>query len=130
MRRAGFSLDLTSFTFVSLHAPSRFSQHSEQRVIQLLSPEETRVYPVAVHPDVVFTPSIWRRFSDRLLIENIDKRKPVGRVVTKYEPSSNLLPDAGVCFDIGHARQVDPTMTEATLLLQNFGAHTCRSSRQ
>jgi hypothetical protein len=32
-----------------------------------------------------------------------------------------LLPDARFCFDIGHARQIDPTMTEASLLLQAFG---------
>ena len=33
----------------------------------------------------------------------------------------DLLPAARFCFDIGHARQVDPTMTEASLLLQTFG---------
>src|SRR5207244_3626904 len=25
-----------------------------------------------------------------------------------------------LCFDLGHARQVDPTMTEATLILKRF----------
>jgi hypothetical protein len=32
----------------------------------------------------------------------------------------SYLPDASICFDIGHARQVDPTMSEATAILQCF----------
>jgi endonuclease IV len=31
------------------------------------------------------------------------------------------LPDATFCFDIGHARQYDATMTEAYLILREFG---------
>ncbi len=31
-----------------------------------------------------------------------------------------LLPEATFCFDIGHARQFDSTMTEAYLLLKAF----------
>jgi hypothetical protein len=32
------------------------------------------------------------------------------------------LPEASFCFDIGHARQVDPTMSEAALILRRFGS--------
>src|SRR5438132_11982217 len=31
------------------------------------------------------------------------------------------FPDASFCCDLGHARQVDPTMAEATTILQRFG---------
>jgi len=31
------------------------------------------------------------------------------------------LPNAKLCFDIGHARQVDMTMTEAYRILRDFG---------
>ncbi len=31
-----------------------------------------------------------------------------------------MLPNASLCFDIGHARQVDPTMMEAWSILQSF----------
>jgi hypothetical protein len=31
-----------------------------------------------------------------------------------------LLPNAFLCFDIGHARQIDPTMSEAWGILQRF----------
>ena len=115
------TLDLESFTFISIHAPSRFDQRAERRVVEILGGWEAGNYPVVVHPDFVFTPSLWRQLGRRLLIENMDKRKPVGRTVPELGSLFKLLPDAKFCFDIGHARQVDPTMTEATLLLQAFG---------
>ncbi len=114
-------LDLAGFKFVSIHAPSRFDKELEHRVVQLLSGASAARYPVVVHPDVVFTPSMWRGLGDRLLIENMDKRKQVGRTAVELRTLFALLPDARFCFDVGHARQVDPTMTEAALLLQNFG---------
>jgi hypothetical protein len=40
-------------------------------------------------------------------------RTPLERV---FEP----FPKAGLCFDINHARQVDPTMVEARLILERF----------
>ena len=77
-------------------------------------------YPVVVHPDVMLTSATWRVLGDKLLVENMDKRKPVGRNVSELKPFFESLPDARFCFDIGHARQVDPSMTEASLLLQAF----------
>jgi hypothetical protein len=74
-----------------------------------------------VHPDMLFTPPAWSGLGDKLLIENMDKRKPVGRNVVELLPFFEALPDARFCFDIGHARQFDPSMTEASLLLQAFG---------
>ena len=114
-------LDLKNFTFISIHAPSRFDRRTESEVVELLSDPKASNYPVVVHPDVVFTPSLWRQLGDRLLIENMDKRKPVGRTVQELRLFFELLPDARFCFDIGHARQIDPTMTEAAFLLQTFG---------
>jgi hypothetical protein len=114
-------LHLEKFAFVSIHAPSRFDRQSEHRVVEMISTQEACKYPVVVHPDVIFTPSLWRSLDTRLLIENMDKRKPVGRTVLELRSLFELLPDAKFCFDIGHARQVDPTMTEAALLLQTFG---------
>ena len=114
-------LDLRSFSFVSIHAPSRFPSEVEQSVIEQLGVFAERGYPVVVHPDVISTPPAWEAFGDRLLIENMDKRKPVGRNVAELRLFFEMLPRARFCFDIGHARQVDPSMTEASLLLQAFG---------
>jgi hypothetical protein len=112
-------LDLSSFRFVSLHAPSRFQPSEEIAVVQALS--RVTDLPIVVHPDVVFTPERWVHFERRLLIENMDKRKPVGRTAAELAPLFKVLPAAAFCFDIGHARQVDPSMTESVLLLREFG---------
>jgi hypothetical protein len=52
----------------------------------------------------------------------MDKRKPIGRTVRELAGVFADLPDASFCFDIGHAKQVDSTMTESYFLLQEFGS--------
>lgn len=115
-------LDLSGFQFISIHAPSRFETESEAKVIENLVKLAGYGHRVVVHPDVIYNPTDWAVLGDRLLIENMDKRKPVGRSVTELDPFFSRLPDAQFCFDIGHARQVDPSMTVAHQLLQTFGA--------
>ncbi len=114
------ALDLLSFKFVSIHAPSQFDREREQLVVEELS-THAQGFPVVVHPDVIFTPRVWTQLGSRLLIENMDKRKPIGRTVPELRHVFNRLPEARFCFDIGHVRQVDPSMTEAVLILQEFG---------
>src|SRR5258706_2451367 len=113
-------LDLECFSFVSVHAPSRFAPEFEPWVVGQLGSLRARGYPVVVHPDVIHRPDMWNALGDRLLIENMDKRKPIGRTVRELREIFLLLPAARFCFDIGHARQVDPSMTEASLLLNAF----------
>jgi hypothetical protein len=113
-------LDLTAFSFVSVHAPSRFGPEDEDATIHRLAWAASQGYPVIVHPDVIYSPSKWRALGSNLLIENMDKRKPVGRTARELQAFFTVLPAARFCFDIGHARQVDPSMTEAVLLLDAF----------
>jgi hypothetical protein len=113
-------LDLARFKFVSVHAPSLFKRDDELAVVRELI-EHTQELPVVVHPDVIFNPPIWAPLGSRLLIENMDKRKPVGRTVLELKQIFRELPEARFCFDLGHARQVDPSMTEAVLMLLEFG---------
>jgi hypothetical protein len=121
LRTAFPSLDLGRFAFVSIHAPSRFPSDSEDWVLERLSALRQFGCPLVVHPDTIYTPRKWRQFGDKLCVENMDKRKPVGRTVPELRSIFDELPDARFCFDIGHARQVDPSMTEASLLLRAFG---------
>lgn len=115
------TLDLTEFSFVSLHAPSRFGPEDEEAVLRLLASVAEQGYPIVVHPDVIYSPDKWTVLGNNLLIENMDKRKPVGRTAAELQAFFNALPAARFCFDVGHARQVDPSMTEAVLLLDAFG---------
>lgn len=114
-------LDLSGFSFVSLHAPSQYPAGKESWVVEQLARVKRFGFPIVVHPDVLYDTAEWSHFGADLLIENMDKRKPVGRSVRELRPIFDALPEARFCFDIGHARQVDPSMTEASLLLQAFG---------
>jgi hypothetical protein len=50
----------------------------------------------------------------------MDKRKPSGRTVEELEGHFAKLPDAALCLDLGHARQVDPTFGIARRILGRF----------
>ncbi|HEU0054501.1 MAG TPA: hypothetical protein VFQ39_15040 [Longimicrobium sp.] len=115
------SLDLSPFRFVSVHAPSTFAAECECDVVAMLRPIVERGWPVIVHPDAIRRHEIWMDFGPRLCIENMDKRKPVGRSVRELSAIFERLPEASLCFDIAHARQVDPSMMEAYRILRDFG---------
>jgi hypothetical protein len=102
-------LDLTPFEYVSFHAPSAMEHSFEPQALELLEQVASRGWLIIVHPDAMHTRSEWTRLGDRLCLENMDKRK-------LFEE----LPNASLCFDIGHARQVDPTMSEASAILRRF----------
>jgi hypothetical protein len=116
------SLDLERFSYISVHAPSQFSASSERHIQALLAKQLWRKWPVILHPDAITDFGMWRDFGPLLSIENMDKRKPVGRSKRELEGIFKELPDASLCFDIGHARQFDPTMAEAYLILREFGS--------
>jgi hypothetical protein len=113
-------LDLTSFDYISFHAPSSIEQSFELKALELLEEVAARKWPIIVHPDAMHTPSDWSRLGECLCIENMDKRKAVGQTAQDLKRYFDLLPKASLCFDIGHARQVDPTMSEAAAILRSF----------
>jgi hypothetical protein len=114
-------LDLSQFTYVSVHAPSRLKNMKESAVADALRPCIERGWPVILHPDAIGDHSCWRDFGRLLCIENMDKRKPIGRDANELEPHLKALPDASICLDLGHARQVDPTFGIAREILSRFG---------
>jgi hypothetical protein len=115
------TLDLSGFDHVSIHVPSCFDPTWEQSLCDRLRAEAWRGWPIIVHPDAIFDFGLWRELGAVVSVENMDKRKPVGRTADELASVFDELPDATLCFDIGHARQVDLTMTEAYLILRDFG---------
>jgi hypothetical protein len=113
-------LDLSRFKYISFHAPSAMEQSYEPTALKLLKEVAARNWPIIVHPDAMHTPSAWACLGDCLCIENMDKRKPIGQTATDLAKFFDALPNASLCFDIGHARQIDPTMSEAWAILQRF----------
>lgn len=114
-------LPLGKFAYVSFHAPSSFKTSREGEVVDLLLQLPT-LWPVVVHPDLVDDPDVWRALGDRLCLENMDLRKRTGRTVDEMQQAFDLLPEAGFCLDLGHARQIDPTMGIAIEMLRRFGS--------
>ena len=115
------TLDLTGFSYISIHAPSQFGASWEPVLANALENEVSRNWPIVIHPDALSEFELWKNFGPRLCVENMDKRKPIGRTARELDQIFKHLPDASLCFDIGHARQCDPTMTEAYLILKEFG---------
>jgi hypothetical protein len=115
-------LDLSHFSYVSIHAPSYFSPEAEAGIFEALYEIRHRGWPIVVHPDTLHDFSLWKKLGNLLCIENMDKRKRTGRTVRELELLFQEFPQASFCFDIGHARQVDTSMTEAYLMLKHFSS--------
>jgi hypothetical protein len=115
------SLDLSRFSYVSVHAPSNFGESMEGGIARLLGSFVARRWPLILHPDAIYDYKAWLSFGDLLLIENMDKRKPRGRTAEELAEIFDRLPQASLCFDLGHGRQVDPTMNTAYMILREFG---------
>ena len=115
---AGLALD--HFTYVSVHAPSKLDRAGEAAVfdqIAALPPS----WSVIAHPELLGDEERWRSLGPRLCVENMDNRKTTGRTVDEVADLFEAFPEAGVCLDLGHARQIDPTMATALRMLRSFG---------
>ena len=115
-------LDLSGYEYVSVHAPSRFSALSESDCAHHLSRFIDLGWPVILHPDAIQEPRHWSAFGDLLCIENMDKRKPDGRTADELQLWFDRFPEASFCLDLGHARQVDPSLTLTRKLIRLFGS--------
>jgi hypothetical protein len=115
-------LDVSRFSYISIHAPSYFSPKAEAGIFEALYEIRHRGWPIVVHPDTLHDFSLWKKLGNLLCIENMDKRKRTGRTVRELELLFQEFPQASFCFDIGHARQVDTSMTEAYLMLKHFSS--------
>ena len=113
------TLDLAQFEYVSFHAPGKFTTLTEDDTIEKLA-QLPAAWPVVVHPEILITPEKWQLFGSRLCIENMDNRKTTGRTVAEVRALLSLFPEATFCLDVGHARQIDPTMAAALLMLSDF----------
>jgi len=114
------SLDLTRYTHVTLHAPSRFPAEAAGSIADRLASVADAACGIIVHAEVIDDPAPWRALGDKVLVENADGRKRTGRTVEEFRRIMDKLPEARVCFDIAHAHQVDPSLLEANRLLLAF----------
>lgn len=109
---------LKPFEYISFHAPSKRTRFTEEEFVEKLRSVADRKWSIIVHPDVIVDFKLWESLGSAVCIENMDKRKEIGRTAAQLQEIFKKLPEATFCFDIGHARQVDPTMQEAETFLQ------------
>lgn len=113
-------LDLTQFKYVSVHAPSAFTRGQEKQITSELTRLQNRGWPIILHADAIIDYGLWHPFGSQIAVENMDKLKAKGRTVEELTSTLEKLPEASICLDLGHARQVDRTMTDAYFLLKEF----------
>ncbi len=113
-------LDLERFQYVSFHAPSRRVRLSEHHLVERLKKVAAYVGSIIVHPDVIENAAEWKPLEGVIVIENMDQRKAGGRTAGELQRYFDALPKARFCFDIGHARQIDPTLSVAVEMLRAF----------
>src|SRR5262245_38079189 len=91
------SLIVDNYDYVSVHAPSKFTAEEEPHIIEQLRVFLPKQWPIILHPDTIHNIGLWRIFGESLCIENMDKRKPIGRKVSELETIFLELPNALFC---------------------------------
>ncbi len=114
------TLDLSTFSYISFHAPSKISNISEKDLIKSLNIIADKGWNIVVHPDIISDFKKWIHFGELLCIENMDSRKPIGRNYSELKSIFQKLPKASLCFDVAHAMQIDSSMVETNKILSNF----------
>lgn len=106
------------FRYASVHGPVK--NVDEVRVVPQLIDLPLWVRSIVTHPDAISELGPYRRLGTRLVIENMDDRRPAGRIADEMEAFFAELPEAGFCLDVAHAWSIDPTMNVARELLDRF----------
>jgi hypothetical protein len=107
------------YRYISFHAPTDYKD--EYDLVEQLTNIAKLGLNIVIHPDTIRDISLWRTLGSYVCLENMDSRKKTGRTAKELYKFFNDLSQAKLCFDVAHARQVDPTMTEAACVLSEFG---------
>ncbi len=106
------------YRYISFHAPTNFDD--EKSLVRKLMVIADFGLNIVVHPDTIANFDYWRGIGARLCLENMDSRKPIGRTADELEPFFDRLPEAKLCLDLAHARQIDSSMNQAVRILRRF----------
>ncbi len=110
------------FRYLSIHGPSKDRALPESELVEMLLRLPDDVDAIVMHPDTIQDPLLYMPLGSRLVIENMDARKPTGQTASDLLSLFTELPLAGFCFDIAHAHSVDASMAIANDLLDSFGS--------
>src|SRR4051812_46176083 len=96
------------FHYLSVHAPTKGRRLGERELAALLGRLPAHVDSIVVHPDQLADVEAWAALGHRLVLENMDTRKPAGQRPEQLAALFAILPQAGFCLDVAHAGDVDP----------------------
>jgi hypothetical protein len=109
------------FRYISVHGPSKERRLGERELVERLASLPPWIDAIVMHPDTIEDASLYRTLGRRLVLENMDSRKQDGQTAAQLDVYFQALPDAGLCFDVAHAKSIDPTMGEGQAMLDAFG---------
>lgn len=109
------------FRYISIHGPSKHRRLDEEALVSELTQLARYADGVVMHPDTFKQPDLYRPLGHKLLLENMDARKHTARTPEELAVTFAELPEAGFCFDVAHAWSIDPEMSVAADLLDEFG---------
>lgn len=112
---------LLPFRYLSVHGPSKQRRRSESELVALLNSLPGWIDAIVMHPDTIEDPAAYAPLGRRLVLENMDRRKTSGRTAEELTEYFEQLPEAGLCFDIAHAKSIDPTMHVGDEILAAHG---------
>lgn len=102
------TLDLSGFQYISIHGPSRFDPQWEATLCERLAVPRRCGWPIVIHPDVIHDFTLWRQLGCAICIENMDKRKAIGRSVRELAIIFENLPEATLCPSVLRYRPRPP----------------------
>src|SRR5258708_31509854 len=95
------SLDLQGYTYISVHAPSKFEKEQEKEIVDLLGIVASRGWRIVLHPAALRDGVLWTSFGPLLLIENMDKPNICGRAERHLAPIFSTSPEAPLVVTVG-----------------------------
>jgi len=110
------SLDLNKYQKITIHAPSKLHDLTEKQLVEMLS----KFTAVVVHPDIITDYDLWNKLGDKLIIENMDKRKSIGQDVWSMNDIFKKLASCKFCLDLAHTKQVDESMMDCKTMAFRF----------
>jgi hypothetical protein len=108
------------FLYLSVHAPSKAKELDEPQLVDALARLPRWIDAIVMHPDTIKDAACYQQLGRLLVLENMDSRKRGGRTVAELDVFFETLPEAGLCFDVAHAKSVDETMTEGVEILKRY----------
>lgn len=114
-------LYLRKYKYISIHAPTTLPDFSEKQLAVILQVFAVNCWNIVIHPNLLTDFGMWKDFGKMLCVENMDSRKPPCQTAESMERFLENLPEASICLDIAHARQIDPTLIEILRITDTFG---------